>query len=127
MEARKRLHSRGIYLFEDKDIVIEDISNANTSFRLKKMLAPLIKCYKEEVKQAMTGDDISPLTDRIGMENFEEINDCINIADALLSGELHREYNEVEREKAIAEQEQRCKQVYDRIREMESSEQEEER
>lgn len=121
MEARKRLHGRGMYLFEDRDISIEDISNDNTSVILKRMIAPLIKEYSEELKQAMTGDDISPLTNKLGIDNFEEINDCINIVDALLTGNLHIEYDENERENAIKVQEERCDKVFKRIKTQEKS------
>ena len=115
VEAMKRLHSRGIYLFEDKEITIEDETNSNTSVRLKKMLAPLVKNYRNELKTALIGDDIKELTNAIGEDNFEQINDCINRTDAIIRGEFYRGHTEEERENAIKEQEERCNRIYQNI------------
>ena len=115
IEARKRLHERGVYLLEDEGLSTDDLQNANTNLELKRMLEPLIKNYREEVIRSIITGDTTILTDKIGKDNFEELNDCINAVDFVLSGNSPAKDDEEMVRLVISRQKQRCDAIYSKM------------
>lgn len=113
IEARDRLHESGIYLLEDSQYTIENVQDANTGKILKKLVYPLVCNFKDELLEAIMGESISQLTDAVGMENFERLNDEINKAYAIESDEMDIENTGKTKEEAIKEIATRCKQIYE--------------
>ncbi|MBR3134732.1 MAG: hypothetical protein IKG56_04640 [Clostridia bacterium] len=112
VEARKRLHERGVFLLEDDRLLTDDLQNANTSFVLKTMLQPLLQNYREEVIKSIITGDRTILTDKVGEGNFEELNDCINAVDAILSGSIPGKDDENLVRIMLVRQKQRCEEIY---------------
>ena len=81
IRATKILHEREEYLLEPKEIVLSNIMDANTSSITKNMLMPFLKRYKEQIIRARITGDINSLLEVVGKDNFEELNDCINVVD----------------------------------------------
>ena len=81
IRGTKILHERGEYLLEPKEIVLSNIIDANTSSITKNMLMPFLKKYKQEIIRARITGDINSLLEAVGKDNFEELNDCINMVD----------------------------------------------
>ena len=81
IRATRILHERGEYLLEPKEIVLSNIMDVNTSSITKNMLMPFLKKYKEQIIRARITGDINSLLEVVGKDNFEELNDCINIVD----------------------------------------------
>ena len=84
IEATKNLHSRGIYMLEPKEVIVNAVWDINTDSITKKMLIPFLQDYKKEIVKARITGDIEGLQNIIGKNNFEELNDCINKVDYLL-------------------------------------------
>jgi len=101
LEAREILHRKGIYILEPKEHIGNDASNCNTSSITKKMLIPLLNKYRKYVVRARMSADISKLTDVIGLENFEELNDIINKVDYLVKHGLEQKLRNGENEDSI--------------------------
>ena len=85
IEAREKLHSKGIYIIEDKKHIISDIYEDNTNGITKLMLTPFINKYRENIIKVMLEGDIEQLYKIVGKENFEQLNDVINKVDYLVS------------------------------------------
>lgn len=81
IRATKILHEREEYLLEPKEIVLSNIMDVNTSSITKNMLMPFLKRYKQEIIRARITGDINSLLEVVGKDNFEELNDCINVVD----------------------------------------------
>lgn len=128
IQGTRILHERGEYLLEPKEIVLSNIMDVNTSSITKNMLIPFLKKYKKEIIRARITGDINNFLELIGKDNFEELNDCINIVDYFicergLSKILEKRENEKERmknaidgrEKGLIEEYEKQLQRLDRI------------
>ncbi len=113
IEAKKILHQKGIYM-AGENYLTSNLNSLNTNVILKRMLMPLINNYYSEVKQFRLYHNKKPLFDAIGEENFLEINDIINITDAIIMG-FSNNYEEIMQNESVKEQIQRLKAVYERI------------
>lgn len=83
-EAKDKLHQRGIYFAEAKELTIEDTYDINTDSILKKMVAPLLERFRPEIIEARISGKKEVLSDVIGTDNFEDLNDAVNKVDYLL-------------------------------------------
>ena len=120
MEAANFLNSNNIYLFENKENTNLDYYSDNMGTLTKDILRPLVKLYRDYVIEAKINADKSILTNYIGEENFEELNDIVNKVEYLCSKgvEYKLEKNE-ECEEVIEYNKQldRAQQVYKNIEE----------
>lgn len=92
VKVKNILHKKGIYLFEPKELVNEDNSAwNNTSLIVRKMLNPFLEKFHHEVILSLVTANYSILLDKVGSENFEELNDCINKVDYLIDCGLNLE------------------------------------
>lgn len=80
IEAREILHEQGIYIFEQKEL-IRDAKNFNTHSICKDLLKPFLNNYRENIVDALLYGNMKDLYNRIGEENFEELNDIVNRVD----------------------------------------------
>ena len=85
LETLNFLHMKGIYLFEPICYTNQAIADFNTSRILKNMIKPLFDTFRKEIIAASITGDYSILFVKIGKENFDTINDCINKVDYLIS------------------------------------------
>ena len=85
MEAANFLNSNNIYLFEDKENTNLDYYSDNMGTLTKDILRPLVRLYRDYVIEAKINADKSILTNYIGEENFEELNDIVNKVEYLCS------------------------------------------
>ena len=129
IEARERLHSRGIFLLEDEEHSIGDLQNANTNAVLKEMIKPFVDRYKNELVQSIISGNPTIFINKIGRENYETINDCANAVDFIISGKSSVGTNIEHINEAIDKEKTRCKSIYDSLekREHKSKEIDEER
>lgn len=85
IKVKNILHKKEIYLFEPKELVDEYDSGWNTSPIVRKMLNPFLESFHHEVILSLVTANYSILLDKIGSDNFEELNDCINKVDYLIT------------------------------------------
>lgn len=116
VEATIILHTRGIYISEPQELTNEDILACNTSIILKKLLLPFVTKYKEKIVRARITGDMQSLFNRIGIENFESLNDCVNKIDHLilegLEKDLKSKRNDSELIKEYNRQKRRIEEIY---------------
>jgi hypothetical protein len=119
IEARRRLHKKGIYIFEPKEFIRTDVKNNNTKDITKQMLMPFLTKYREPVIEARLHGKREELFDIIGEDNFEELNDAINKVDYLVSQGLTKKVsdNQMEDELVIEYhlQLERVKRIYEKM------------
>lgn len=95
VKVKNILHKKGIYLFEPKELTNEDKSEwNNTSPIVRKMLVPFLETFHHEIILSLLTANHSILLDKIGSDNFEELNDCINKVDYLIICGLDLEHPE---------------------------------
>ena len=124
-EALEIAKEKELYFFEDKKYAkAEGHENINTSEINKKILQPLYDMYRKEILEVMLTGDRQKFIEKIGTENFEEINDILNKVDYLVYEGLMKSLKKKEREKnkkenanvkEYREQLKRLKKVYERI------------
>ena len=124
-EALEIAKEKELYFFEDKKYAkAEGHENINTSEINKKILQPLYDMYRKEILEVMLTGDRQKFIEKIGTENFEEINDILNKVDYLVYEGLMKSLKKKEREKnkkenanvkEYREQLKRLKKVYARI------------
>jgi len=118
IEITKRLHENGIYLLEPEKYTKEQYKYySNTSEKVRNLLGPFVKQYKDILTRAMINANQKELTDYIGKDNFEELVDAINKIDSLWlesTRNLENPTTEKEKEnfKEYLEQIERIKQIY---------------
>ena len=81
IETCEELHNNGIYLLDDKLLTLSNIENFNTASILKNMLRKFYQRYRKYILEASIKGDLSCLTDVIGEDNFEELNEIIDTVD----------------------------------------------
>lgn len=91
VQATRILHGKGLYMVEPKELSSDNIMDANTSSLVKKLVFPFVKRYKQEIIRARITGDMEGLFDVIGKDNFEALNDCVNIVDYLALKGLGKE------------------------------------
>lgn len=84
IETCEVLHRKGIYILDDKVLTLTDVNGFNTSKILKDMLFKFYRKYKRLIIKSRLSGDLSYLTDYIGVDNFEELNDIIDYTDLLI-------------------------------------------
>ena len=84
IEVCEVLHKKDIYLLDDKLLTLTDIDNFNTSKTLKDLLRRFYRKYRKYILEARLKGDLTCLTDYIGEDNFEELNDIIDTIDVLI-------------------------------------------
>lgn len=84
IEVCEVLHKKGIYLLDDKLLTLTNVDDFNTSKILKDLLRKFYKKYRKLILEARLKGDITCLTDYIGFDNFEELNDLIDKIDVLI-------------------------------------------
>ena len=112
-----------MYFFENKKYAkTEGHENINTSEINKKILQPLYDMYRKEILEVMLTGDRQKFIEKIGTENFEEINDILNKVDYLVYEGLMKSLKKKEKNKKenanvkeYREQLKRLKKVYARI------------
>lgn len=124
-EALEIAKEKELYFFENKKYAkAEGYENINTSEINKKILQPLYDMYRKEILEVMLTGDRQKFIEKIGTENFEEINDILNKVDYLVYEGLMKSLKKKEREKnkkenanvkEYREQLKRLKKVYARI------------
>lgn len=124
-EALEIAKEKELYFFENKKYAkAEGHKNSNTSEINKKILQPLYDMYRKEILEVMLTGDRQKFIEKIGTENFEEINDILNKVDYLVYEGLMKSLKKKEREKnkkenanvkEYKEQLKRLKKVYARI------------
>ena len=120
MEAANFLNSNNIYLFEGKENTNLDYYSDNMGTLTKDILRPLVRLYRDYVIEAKINADKSILTNYIGEENFEELNDIVNKVEYLCSkGVKYKLEKNEECEEVIEYNKQldRAQQVYKNIEE----------
>ena len=85
IEARYNLHKKGIFFAEPKEHITNNVFSKNTDVILKEMLYPLLKKYRPQIIKSFIMGDLLELSNFIGEENFERLNDLVNMVDYLLS------------------------------------------
>lgn len=105
-------------------LTAEGHENINTSEINKKILQPLYDMYRKEILEVMLTGDRQKFIEKIGTENFEEINDILNKVDYLVYEGLMKSLKKKEREKnkkenanvkEYREQLKRLRKVYARV------------
>lgn len=120
MEAANFLNSINIYLFEEKENTNLDYYANNMGTLTKDILRPLVRLYRDYVIEAKINADKSILTNYIGEENFEELNDIVNKVEYLCrKGVKYKLEKNEECEEVIEYNKQldRAQQVYKNIEE----------
>ncbi len=84
IEATEVLHKKDIYLLDDKLRTLTNLDGFNTNKILKDMLRTFYKKYRKLIIKARLSGDLTELTDYIGDDNFEELNDIIDSVDVLV-------------------------------------------
>lgn len=97
LEVLNNLRSKNIYLLDDKHILKEN-HNQNTSQILKHILSIFIERYRKEIIESRITGSFDVLFNKIGKENYENLNDIIDYIDMLIEMGLeyplmNREYN----------------------------------
>lgn len=90
------LHSRGQYIFDDKDVTLSDFSDFNTHQILKDMVRPFYDKYKSLIIEARLSGKLFLLTHYIGEDNFEELNNIVDYVDVLIEKGLLSKLNKNE-------------------------------
>lgn len=90
MEVRNNLHRKGIYFAEDKEFIIYDVEDDNTNHLLKEILKPLVDKYKKQIIEAKLTGRKEVLFDLIGLDNFENLNDALDMVDSLIKKEFEK-------------------------------------
>ncbi len=122
-EALEIAKENELYFFESKtDAKAKGYENINTSEINKKILQPLYNTYRKEILEVMLTGNKQGLLEKIGEENFEEINDILNKVDYLVCEGLIKSVENKEQDKKedanvkeYREQLKRLKKVYARI------------
>lgn len=116
MQARKRLHEKGIYMMDSKEHVQKNVSDNNTSSITKNILMPFLERFKDVFVGAYVIGDKEGLFNRIGKGNFEQLNDIINKVDDLCSKGLNQAIKVGNKEDTLIDEYKkelaRAKQVY---------------
>lgn len=114
----KSLHRKGIYFFEPKELIRENVEDYNTNHILKEMVSPLLDEYAGEVIWSRLTNNLQLLWDKIGKKNFEDLNDCINKVDSLLDQGLYSTKCRLDDPLIIEYQQEmeRLKRIYENIR-----------
>lgn len=86
LEAIEILREQGIYIFEEKELNRNAV-NFNTHSICKDLLKTFLTKYREEIIGVLLYGDIDTLYNRIGEENFEELNDIVNKVDYFIENE----------------------------------------
>ena len=63
LEIQKKLNDKGIYMFEQKKIIRDNLDDINTSKLLKQILYPLYQKYKSEILKTRLNADIDSFCD----------------------------------------------------------------
>lgn len=82
-EATEYLHSKDIYFAEPKEVCYKREKNTNTYDYVRNLIKPFINKYRKAIIKARILGDYTELFNRVGQENFEELNDVISIIDYL--------------------------------------------
>lgn len=83
IQAREKLHEKGIYMMDSKEHTEKDVLNYNTSSITKNILMPFLERFRDIFVKAYITSDSEELFDKIGKGNFEQLNDIINKVDYL--------------------------------------------
>ena len=84
LEARDVLHQKGIYFAEPKEHTKKDVSDKSVKPIFIEMLKPLFENYRPEIIEAIIAGNMDALFEKIGFENFIELNNLFNKVDYLL-------------------------------------------
>ncbi|MCL2586851.1 MAG: hypothetical protein FWE31_01275 [Firmicutes bacterium] len=108
LEARAYLMSKGVYLLEPKERTKSDSKISGYGQSCRKLLAPLVRDYREEVIDAVLNGSPFSLASFIGRDNFEELNQLVNelFKDHTQEKEIFEKANQVYQKIAEATQEQ---------------------
>jgi len=88
IEVREKLFNKNIYFAEPKNRIKIDVSESNTCALLKELLFPFYNKYKNLILKVRITGNITELTNEIGVDNYEKINDIIDHIDYLIEQEL---------------------------------------
>lgn len=80
-EVLEELHRNDIYILDEKMLTLSNIENFNTAGILKNMLRRFYRRYRPYILEASLKGDLSYLTNVIGEDNFEELNEIIDTVD----------------------------------------------
>lgn len=83
-EVRENLFKKNIYIADPKDRIKTDISEYNTSKLQKELLLPFYNKYHNLIIETRIYGNIDKLTNEIGIENYENLNDIIDHIDYLI-------------------------------------------
>lgn len=108
IEVCENLHKKGIYLLDDKLRTLTDLSKFNTSDRLKNKLRRFFIRYRKHIIEASFKGDLSLLTDYIGEDNFEELNDIIDHIDYLIGKGLIDKLNQNQEDEMVNDYRELC-------------------
>lgn len=84
IEVCEVLHKKGIYLLDDQLLTLSNVENFNTSKILKDLLSRFYRKYRKLILESRLKGDLRCLTDYIGTDNFEELNDIVDKIDVLI-------------------------------------------
>ena len=94
IEVIELLHRRKIYFLDDEMKTLTEIDNFNTRRVVKLAVSKFFNLYRHHIIEARIYGDISYLTNKIGVENFEEFNRIIDHLDYLTEQGLEERLKE---------------------------------
>ena len=88
IEVCEKLHKKDIYILDEKSLTLSNVDDFNTSKILKDSLRRFFIRFRKEIIEAGISGDITCLTDYVGEDNFEQLNDIVDHIDYLIGNGL---------------------------------------